>query len=89
MVVLNLPIEKLKDSGYWIYAADNNGDNITLTQFHHKTVIVFGEEGKGIRPLVKKNCDVVVTIPTNNKLDSLNLAVSVGIILYEINKKIK
>jgi 23S rRNA (guanosine2251-2'-O)-methyltransferase len=82
-------IEKLKKAGYWVYAADISGDKIiTQTEFHEKSVIVIGDESKGIRKLVKENCDFKVIIPTNNKIDSLNLSVSVGIFLYEVNRQL-
>ena len=82
-------IEKLKKAGYWIYAADTSGDNILpKTEFNEKSVVVIGDENKGIRRLVKENCDFNVSIPTNNKIDSLNLSVSVGIFLYEVNKRL-
>ena len=77
-------IEELKEAGFWIYAADKGGESIGTVKFAEKRVIVIGSEDKGIRPLVKKNCDVVITIPTNDKLDSLNLSVSAGIILSKL-----
>jgi len=77
-------IEKFKECGFWIYGADRNGESINNIKFSEKIVIVFGEEGRGIRELVKKNCDIIATIPTNEKLDSLNLSVSVAIFLYQL-----
>ncbi|MBN2544798.1 MAG: 23S rRNA (guanosine(2251)-2'-O)-methyltransferase RlmB [Spirochaetes bacterium] len=79
-------INALKARGFWIYASDLNGENINKINFREKTVIIMGEENKGIRPLVKKNSDFIITIPTNNKIDSLNLSVSAGIFLYELFK---
>lgn len=79
-------IQELKKIGYWIYGAEKSGENITKTKFSDKSVIIFGSEGKGIRPLVKENCDFIISIPTNDKLDSLNLSVSAGIILYELTR---
>ncbi len=79
-------ITELKKRGFWIYAADLDGEIITKINFSEKTAIILGEENKGIRPLVKKNSDFIITIPTNNKIDSLNLSVSAGIILYELYK---
>lgn len=79
-------IEELKKAGYWIYAACKDGESVAKTGFNEKSVLVLGEEGRGIRDLVLKNSDVAVTIPTNDRLDSLNVSVSAGIILYEMNK---
>lgn len=82
-------INETKKNGYWIYAADKEGVSIKNIDFSKKKVIIIGEEGKGIRRLVKENSDFVFTIPTNGKLDSLNLSVSAGIILYELYMKNK
>lgn len=80
-------IQELKKIGYWVYASDKSGENISKINFNNKSVIIFGSENKGIRRLVKENCDFIISINTNKKLDSLNLSVSAGIVLYEITKK--
>lgn len=80
-------IDKLKEIGFWIYSADMEGTSINKIDFSDKKVIIIGEEEKGIRRLVKENSDFLITIPTNKKIDSLNLSVSAGIILYELYKK--
>jgi tRNA G18 (ribose-2'-O)-methylase SpoU len=51
--------------------------------FRPDDVIVFGSEGLGIRPEVLALCDERVTIPQRGMTDSVNLAVSVGIVLFE------
>lgn len=76
-------IEKLKQRGYWIYGADMDGSAVNGKNFAAKTVIVMGGEEKGMRRLVRSNCDEIISIPTNGKLDSLNVSVSAAIILYE------
>lgn len=76
-------IEKLKQCGYWVYGADMEGNTLNGKNFAAKTVIVMGGEEKGMRRLVRDNCDEIVSIPTNGKLDSLNVSVSAAIILYE------
>jgi 23S rRNA (guanosine2251-2'-O)-methyltransferase len=43
-----------------------------------------GSEGRGIRPLVRKKCDVLISIPMKGKIGSLNVSVAAGIILYQI-----
>ena len=50
------------------------------------TMPIYNDVENTIFVEVKENSDIIVTIPTNDKLDSLNLAVSTGIILYEINR---
>ena len=60
-----------------------NGKTLDGKSFAAKTVIVMGGEEKGMRRLVRDNCDEIISIPTNEKLDSLNVSVSAAIILYE------
>ena len=52
--------------------------------FNCPVVLVLGGEAKGIRPLVKKKCDFLLTIPMAGSFDSLNVAVAAGIIQYEV-----
>ncbi|HBD94403.1 MAG: 23S rRNA (guanosine(2251)-2'-O)-methyltransferase RlmB [Spirochaetes bacterium GWF1_31_7] len=80
---LNRVMEKLKKIHYWIYGADMSGVSIKNFSYAERTAIVMGDEGEGIRRLVKENCDEMIKIPSNEKLDSLNVSVSAGIILYD------
>jgi len=86
-VVPNLvrAVEELKKAGYWIYGADAGGKNLKEIAFEKKVCLIMGSEGKGISRLLKENCDEIVSIPTEGKLDSLNVSVAAGILLYEIN----
>ena len=43
-----------------------------------------GSEGRGIRPLIRKKCDFLISIPMMGRIDSMNVSVAAGIILYEI-----
>ena len=82
---LSQTIDYLKDKGFWIYGADaQGGKNIREQNFNSPVVLVLGSEAKGIRPLVKKKCDFLVTIPMAGNFDSFNVAVAAGIIQYEI-----
>jgi tRNA (cytidine/uridine-2'-O-)-methyltransferase len=56
-------------------------------KFRPDDTIVFGSEGQGIKPEMLALCDERVTIPQRNVTDSLNLAVSVGIVLFEFFRK--
>ncbi|MCR5698297.1 MAG: 23S rRNA (guanosine(2251)-2'-O)-methyltransferase RlmB [Treponemataceae bacterium] len=89
MFVPNLTrtLEILKDEGYWIYGADAGGDDVTdflsgKAKVSDKVAIVMGSEGTGMSRIVKENCDKIVSIPTCGKLDSLNVSVAAGILLY-------
>lgn len=86
-IVTNLTnaLIKLKQAGYWIYGADIAGtQTIYQSNFSGPVCLVIGGEHKGIRPLIKKQCDFLVTIPMQNNLDSLNASVATAVILFEI-----
>ena len=78
-------IDYLKDHGFWVFGADAHaGKNLNQMDFNCPVVLVLGGEAKGIRPLIKKKCDFLLTIPMAGSFDSLNVAVAAGIIQYEI-----
>ncbi|WP_315329657.1 23S rRNA (guanosine(2251)-2'-O)-methyltransferase RlmB [Treponema socranskii] len=76
-------VQRLKDAGFWVYGADAGGESIDSVDFARRAVIVMGSEGKGISPLLVKQCDAIVSIPTCGKIDSLNVSVAAGVLLYE------
>ena len=55
--------------------------------FAPKSVIVMGSEGTGISSLLEKQCDSIVSIPTCGKIDSLNVSVAAGVLLYEFYRR--
>ncbi|OGP92664.1 MAG: 23S rRNA (guanosine(2251)-2'-O)-methyltransferase RlmB [Deltaproteobacteria bacterium RBG_16_48_10] len=77
-------LEILKKEGIWVYgAAGEAKDFIYQLDLAVDLAIVIGSEGKGIRPLVKKKCDRLFSIPMTGPISSFNAAVSGGMILYE------
>ncbi|AGT44207.1 23S rRNA (guanosine(2251)-2'-O)-methyltransferase RlmB [Treponema pedis] len=78
--------ERLKKDGFWIYGADAGGIPVSKEDFPKKTVLVMGSEGSGISRLLEESCDKIISIPTQGKLDSLNVSVAAGILFYEIRK---
>lgn len=90
VLVTNLvrTVELLKSAGFWVYGADAKGVSSREFQFNQKTVLVMGSEGAGIARLLKANCDAIISIPTAGKLDSLNVSVAAGILLYEIRRSL-
>jgi len=84
--VVNIPnvIDKLKERGIWVYAADMSGSLYTQTDLTGPVAIVIGNEGKGIGPLVLKKCDATVSLPMKGRINSLNASVAAGVLAYEI-----
>ncbi|MFV0437177.1 MAG: 23S rRNA (guanosine(2251)-2'-O)-methyltransferase RlmB [Desulfopila sp.] len=82
---LTAALKKLKAAGAWIFGAvkDGTAQSIYATDLNLPACIVVGSEGKGIRPLVQKECDVLVSIPMAGDLDSLNSSVAAAVILFE------
>lgn len=76
--------EQLKQAGFWIYGADAGGENCRKINFPEKSVLIMGSEGTGISQLLEKQCDTIVSIPTCGKIDSLNVSVAAGVLLYEL-----
>lgn len=76
--------ETLQQNGFWLYGADAGGKSAIQMSLNGKVALVMGSEGKGISRLLKEKCDAIVSIPTRGKLDSLNVSVATGILLYEI-----
>lgn len=80
-------LQKLKDNGIWVYGADMDGEHYKKVNFDGAVALVIGNEGKGISPLVAKDCDVIVSLPMKGKINSLNASVAAGILMYEIADK--
>lgn len=79
-------INKLKDMNYFIYAADMDGENYQKISYAPKKALVIGNEGKGISKIVLDNSDVVVSIPMQGSINSLNASTSAGILIYGMNR---
>lgn len=81
-------IEMLKANSYKVIGTTlNTKDDISNFKFPDKNVIIFGNEGNGLRRNIIKLCDYLVKIPINKKVESLNVSVSAGMFLYEINRQ--
>lgn len=78
-------IEKLKSVGIWVVGtAEDAETQYTAADFTVPTCIVLGNEGHGIRRLVKQKCDYLVHLPMLGQITSLNVSVTAGVLLYEV-----
>jgi 23S rRNA (guanosine2251-2'-O)-methyltransferase len=76
-------LQYCKDQGYWTVGAVLNADKDHRTIDKNLPLIyIVGNEEKGIRPLVQRHCDFLVTIPMKGKINSLNVSVATGILLF-------
>ncbi len=88
-IVSNLvrTVQILKENGFWVYAADAGGSPLNKIDFAEKKAVIMGSEGSGLSKLLQEQCDYTVSIPTSGKIDSLNVSVASGILLYEIYRR--
>lgn len=77
-------MEQLKERGIWFVCADMDGTRMYDLNLTGPIGLVIGNEGKGVSRLVKKNCDLVASIPMKGDIDSLNASVAMGVLAYEI-----
>lgn len=79
-------IKTLKKHNIWVYGMEADGGPYDKTDFSGAVAVVVGSEGFGLGRLVRENCDAVVSLPMNGKVNSLNASVSAGILMYEVVK---
>ena len=84
--VPNLPalLKELKGQGVWVFGTAAEGSiPMYKADLTGPAAIVIGNEGAGLSPLVRKNCDVMVNIPMAGRISSLNASAAASILLYE------
>lgn len=78
-------IEELKKAGYWVVGLDGTADtHFSTVDYSTPVAVVVGNEGKGIRRLVREHCDHLVRIPLFGKVGSLNASVAAALAMYEV-----
>ena len=89
-VVTNLAryLEEVKSPDLWVYGAARDGEtSMWDADLSGGAALVFGAEGKGLRPLVRRTCDVLVAIPLAGAIESLNVSVVAALLLYEARRR--
>lgn len=82
---LRRAIMDLKKLDYWIVGLDAGGpESIYDRSYPSRLGIVLGSEGKGVRPVILRECDFLVSIPMLGKIASLNVSVAGAVLLYEL-----
>ena len=78
-------MKELKELGVWIFGTSDQADlNYWEADYTCPMAIIVGSEGKGMRSLTAKHCDYMVSIPMIGQIESLNVSVATGVILYEV-----
>lgn len=81
-------IDELKSRHFWIVGLDAESEkDYTTVDYSSPVAIIVGNEGRGIRRLVKEHCDFLVKIPLHGKIASLNASVAGALVMYEVSRK--
>lgn len=81
-------IQKLQGLGFWVVGLDMSGGNdLDAVDASGPLLVVVGGEDRGVRRLVARNCDFLVSLPMSGKVSSLNLSVAAGILLFQIARQ--
>jgi len=89
-VVTNLAryLAEIKSGDLWVAgAAGESGTPMWQADLSGSLAFVFGAEGKGLRPLVRRTCDLEVSIPQLGQVESLNVSVAAAVLLYEARRQ--
>jgi 23S rRNA (guanosine2251-2'-O)-methyltransferase len=83
-------IKLLKENGFWIAGTSlQNAKEYTEVDYKIPLAVILGNEEKGIRRLTAEACDYLIKIPLKGKIQSLNVSVTAGILLFEILRQRK
>ena len=78
-------LSNLKEQGFWVVGADMDGESLYFdADLDRPIVLVIGAEGKGLGRLVKENCDMLVRIPMQGGVNSLNASAAGAVLMYEV-----
>jgi 23S rRNA (guanosine2251-2'-O)-methyltransferase len=89
-VVVNLAryLAEIKGNDLWVWAAAGDAETpVWSADLTTGAALVFGAEGRGLRPLVRKTCDDAFSIPLAGRIESLNVSVAAGIALFEASRQ--
>jgi 23S rRNA (guanosine2251-2'-O)-methyltransferase len=80
-------LNELKQHGFWVYGTSSEaGISYRQLDYGGKVALVFGSEGRGLRPLVARTCDALAAIPVKPPMASLNISVAAALFLYEARR---
>jgi 23S rRNA (guanosine2251-2'-O)-methyltransferase len=78
----------LRDAGIWVYGASGDaGEGLFGSELTGPVALVLGSEGKGLRRLTREHCDHLLAIPMAGQVESLNVSVAAGVLLFEARRQ--
>ena len=77
-------LDDLKARGFWVAAADMEGQNYWQVKWDFPAVLILGSEGSGVPRLLKEKSDYIVSVPVRGRVNSLNVSVAGAVLVYEI-----
>ena len=81
-------LKQAKDAGWWVYGAAGEAPGSYLDlDLTGRVVLVFGAEGRGLRPLVARTCDALARIPMDPSVESLNVSVAAALFVFEARRQ--
>ena len=80
---LSRTVDILKKYRFWVYAADMAGQDLWNFDLKGRTALILGSEGKGVSRILKEKSDSLINIPAYGHIDSFNVSVAAGILMYE------
>jgi 23S rRNA (guanosine2251-2'-O)-methyltransferase len=84
---INTSIEQLRSAGFWVYGAHMEGEPAHTVKLQGRVAVVLGSEGTGLSRLTADRVDQLVSIPARGHVDSFNVSVAGGILLYEVRRQ--
>lgn len=85
---LSRALEQVKACGLWVIGAEAGGEGLWFEfDYTLPLALVFGSEGRGLRPLVRRRCDRILSIPMAGRLNSLNVAAAAAVFLFEVQRQ--
>ncbi len=82
-------VDKLKDLGLWIFAAEAGGERFDKVDLTCAAAIILGSEGEGVGRLLKEKSDYIISIPMYGKVNSLNVSAAAAVLCYEAARQRK
>lgn len=80
-------LRRLAGAGFWTYAADMGGEELSAAELPARCVFVFGNEGAGVSRLLRDECDAALSIRQAGHVDSLNVSAAAAIMMYEYRRR--